>query len=76
VQNDLCSTERKQLVDQHQVISIIATAICECFKERPEQEIGPEEAKQKLGWRSVCTTNLKQLCRGLTEDGPADEDPA
>jgi hypothetical protein len=35
-----------QLVDQHQVISIIATAICECFKERPEQEIGPEEAKQ------------------------------
>jgi hypothetical protein len=28
------------------VISIIATAICECFKERPEQEIGPEEAKQ------------------------------
>ena len=46
VQNDLCGTERKQLVDQHQVISIIATAICECFKERPEQEIGPEEAKQ------------------------------
>ncbi|HTF79024.1 MAG TPA: hypothetical protein VK620_32735, partial [Bradyrhizobium sp.] len=46
VQNDLCSTERKQLVDQHQVISIIATAIYECFKERPEQEIGPEEAKQ------------------------------
>ena len=34
------------MVDQHQVISIIATAICECFKERPEQEIGPEEAKQ------------------------------
>ena len=34
------------MVDQHQVISIIATAICECFKERPEQEIGPEEAKR------------------------------
>jgi hypothetical protein len=45
-QNDLCSTEGKQLVDQHQVISIIATAICECFKERPEQKIAPEEAKQ------------------------------
>jgi hypothetical protein len=37
VQNDLCSTERKQLVDQHQVISIITTAIC---------ELGPEEASQ------------------------------
>jgi hypothetical protein len=34
------------LVDQHQVISIIANAICECFKERPEQKIDPEEAKQ------------------------------
>jgi hypothetical protein len=34
------------MVDQHQVISIIATAICECFKEHPEQTIGPEEAKQ------------------------------
>ena len=46
VQNDLCSTEPKQLVDQHQVISIIANAICECFKEPPEQDIDPEEAKQ------------------------------
>jgi len=43
---DLCSTEPKHLVDQHQVISIIAAAICECFKERPEQTIDPEEAKQ------------------------------
>ena len=34
------------MIDQHQVISIIATAICECFKERPEQEINSEEAKQ------------------------------
>ena len=30
--------------DQHQVNSIIATAICEC--ERPEQRIDPELAKQ------------------------------
>jgi hypothetical protein len=34
------------MVDQHQVISIIATAVCECFNERPDQTIGPEEAKQ------------------------------
>ena len=24
----------------------MATAICECFKERPEKELDPEEAKQ------------------------------
>jgi hypothetical protein len=34
------------MIDQHQVISIIATAICECFKERPDQKLDPEEAKQ------------------------------
>lgn len=34
------------MVDQHQVISIIATAICECFKDRPEQQIDSEEANQ------------------------------
>jgi hypothetical protein len=36
----------KQLTDHHQVNSIIATAICECCKERPERAIDPEEAKQ------------------------------
>ena len=46
MQSELCSMEPKQLVDQHQVISIIATAICECFKVRPDQKIGLEEAKQ------------------------------
>ena len=34
------------MVDQHQVNSIIANAICECFKEHPERTIGFEEAKQ------------------------------
>jgi len=39
------------MVDQHQVYSIIANAICECFKEHPGKEhpgetIGFEEAKQ------------------------------
>ena len=34
------------MVDQHQVISIIATAVYECFKERPDQQIAIEEAKQ------------------------------
>jgi len=34
------------VVDQHQVNAIIATAICECNKARPEHEIGSEEAKQ------------------------------
>jgi hypothetical protein len=34
------------MVDQHQVISIIATTVYECFKERPDQKIAIEEAKQ------------------------------
>ena len=34
------------MVDQHQVNSIIATAICECSKQHPDRSIGPEEAKQ------------------------------
>ncbi|MBR1224916.1 MULTISPECIES: hypothetical protein [unclassified Bradyrhizobium] len=34
------------MVDQHQVQSIIADAICECFKDHPERSIGFEEAKQ------------------------------
>lgn len=32
--------------DQHQVNSIIATAICECGRERPEHKFAPEQAKQ------------------------------
>jgi hypothetical protein len=34
------------LVDQHQVHSIIAAAICECRRDPPERRIDPEEAKQ------------------------------
>ena len=34
------------MVDQHQVNAIIATAICERNKARPDHEIGSEEAKQ------------------------------
>ena len=32
--------------DEHQVNSIIATAICDAFKDRSEGRIDPEEAKQ------------------------------
>ena len=34
------------MVDQHQVISIIATAVSECLNESPDQTLGLEEAKQ------------------------------
>ena len=34
------------MVDQHQVISIIATAVSECLNDGPDQKIGLEEAKQ------------------------------
>jgi hypothetical protein len=34
------------MADQHQVNSIIATAICDCRKDHPEGGIDPQEAKQ------------------------------
>jgi hypothetical protein len=36
---------RRVMTDQHQVNSIIATAICDCRKDHPDR-IDPEEAKQ------------------------------
>jgi hypothetical protein len=34
------------LADPHQVNTIIATAICDCRKDRPDSGVNPEEAKQ------------------------------
>jgi len=34
------------MADQHQVNSIIATAICDARNDRPAQRMDPEEAKQ------------------------------
>jgi hypothetical protein len=34
------------LADPHQVNSIIATAICDCRKDHPDNRIDPAEAKQ------------------------------
>jgi len=34
------------LTDQHQVNSIIATAICDALKDHQEKRMDPEEAKQ------------------------------
>jgi hypothetical protein len=34
------------LADQHQVNTIIASAICDCSKEQPDRTIDPENAKQ------------------------------
>ena len=47
VQNDLRSKEPKQLVDQHQVISIIANAICECFKTYLEALVAKGETDEE-----------------------------
>jgi len=63
--NDLCNSERRQLVDdQHQVISIIATAVFECFKERPDQNVGIEEAKQ------IAKCIIEALAEAGLEVGP------
>ena len=34
------------MADQHQVNSIIVTAICDARNDRPDQRMDPEEAKQ------------------------------
>ena len=34
------------MADEHQVNSIIATAICDAWKDHPEHRLDPEEAKQ------------------------------
>jgi hypothetical protein len=38
--------EEKLLTDQHQVNTIIATAICDAYKDHQEKRVDPEEAKQ------------------------------
>ncbi|MGY4511431.1 hypothetical protein [Bradyrhizobium sp. USDA 3650] len=45
--------------DPHQVNTIIATAICDFFKDHPDEQIGTEEAKL-LG---------KQIVEALNEAG-------
>jgi len=62
--NDFVQQERRQLVDQHQVISIIATAVYECFKERPDQNVGIEEAKQ------IAKCIIEALAESGLEVGP------
>lgn len=52
------------MVDQHQVISIIATAVFECFKERPDQNVGIEEAKQ------IAKCIIEALAEAGLEVGP------
>ena len=49
------------MADQHQLYAIIATAICECYRDNPERRIEPEEAKQIA----------KSIVAALTEAGLA-----
>jgi hypothetical protein len=58
----ISSTERK-MVDQHQVISIIATAVSECLNESPDQKLGLEEAKQ------IAKCIIEALAEALLEIG-------
>jgi hypothetical protein len=34
------------MTDEHQLYAIMATAICDCYKDNPDRRIEPEEAKQ------------------------------
>jgi hypothetical protein len=33
------------MADEHQITAIIATAICDCQKDRPDRQVDPAEAK-------------------------------
>ena len=51
------------MIDQHQVISIIATAVSECLNESPDQKLGLEEAKQ------IAKCIIEALAEALPEIG-------
>jgi hypothetical protein len=56
--------------DQHQVNTIIATAICECSGERPEHKIAPEQAKQMAKCIIAALNNAGlEIC---LHEGPSD----
>lgn len=56
--------------DQHQVNTIIATAICECNGERPDQKIAPEQAKQMAKCIIAALSNAGlEIC---LHEGPSD----
>ena len=56
--------------DHHQVNTIIATAICACNVERPDQKIAPEQAKQMAKCIIAALSNAGLEIR--LHDGPTD----
>jgi hypothetical protein len=60
--------------DQHQVNSIIATAICECSVERPDHKIAPEQAKQMA--KCIITALSDAGLEIRLHDGPSDALPS
>ena len=59
-------------MDDHQVNSIIATAICECGGEQPEHKIAPEQAKQmaKCIITALADAGLEIRLHDLPSDEP------
>ena len=45
------------MADPHQVISIMATTICDARKDHPDHRMDPEEAKQVAKWIVEALTN-------------------
>ena len=43
---DMLGGQEEMMADQHQVNSIIATAICDSRNDHPDHRMDPEEAKQ------------------------------
>ena len=53
------------MADPHQVISIIATALCDARKDNPDHVLNPEEAKQ------IAKCLVEALSDAGLEIGPA-----
>jgi hypothetical protein len=61
---------KNEMGDQHQVNTIIATAICECSGERSEHKIAPEQAKQMAKCIIAALSEAGLVIR--LHDGPTD----
>jgi predicted ATPase len=60
------------MADQHQVNALMATAICDCFKDNPDRRIDPEQAKHvaKCVVAALTEAGLAIVVAAVSGEGP------
>jgi hypothetical protein len=60
------------MADQHQVNALMATAICDCFKDNPDRRIDPEQAKHiaKCVVAALTEAGLAIVVAAASGEGP------